>query len=116
MQRTLPKPQLDLDTYERDLERSIDAEAFQKLRLLPEGEQEKLRFAAEQMYGRSGSIVSQARSLLEVLLKERLSRELAEATAALRKAENEGNDDHIAIHMKSTELLTQRIAELHKKS
>jgi len=114
-QRSLPDAQLDVSAYERDLEASVGTEALQELEALSEQEREKLRFTAEQMYGRSPTLNSRARSLLEVLLKERLSRELSQATDALRKAEGEGDEDHVAIHMKSTELLTQKIAELHKK-
>lgn len=114
-QRTFPKPELDLNRYERDLRNSVGAETFQELETLPENVREKLRFIAEQMYKGGATFTAQVPSLLEVLLRERLSRELTEATTALRKAEGEGQEDQIAIHMKSTKLLTQKIAELHKK-
>ena len=115
-QKALEKPQLDLALYERELTEAVGPDVIRELEALPEAEVEKLRFLAEHMYGGSSALSAQARSLLEVLLKERLARELTDAAAALRRAEHEGKDKEVAIHTKSTKLLTQKIAEIHKKS
>ena len=113
-QRTLSKPELDLDAYERELEEAIGADALAHLRTLSEPEQEKLRFAAEQMYARSSALKSETRALLSVLLKERLSCELAEATAALKRAESRGDEEEAAVHISVCNVLTTKIARLHE--
>ena len=115
-QRTLEKPLLDLTAYEKNLEDAIGTRGLEELSKLPEGEKEKLRFAVVEMFGKSTNISLEAVSLLHVIKRERLANELAMTAQALRRAENEGNQAEIAIHMKSTKLLTEKIAELHKKS
>jgi hypothetical protein len=105
---------LDLTTYERELEEAIGAEAMRALRSLPATEQEKLRFGAERMYAGSPILEREAKTLLTLLLKERLARELAEATAALKRAESQGNEEETAVHMSVCNVLTKRIASLHE--
>ncbi len=113
-ERMLPKPALDLEEYERELLEAIGENAMEELRSLPEGEQETLRFGAERLYASSRALKVEAKTLLGVLLKERLSRELAEATAALKAAEKSGNDEEAAVHMSVCNVLTRRIARLHE--
>ncbi|MBI2610825.1 DNA primase [Candidatus Kaiserbacteria bacterium] len=113
-QKVLPKPSLDLDTYERELEEALGADTLERLRTLPEQEQERLRFLAEWMYGRSTALQAETRALLNVLLKERLSRQLMEATRALKEAENRGDEEETAVHMSVCNVLTRRIARLHE--
>ena len=114
-QRSLPKPELDIRAYERDLEEAVGKEALKKLKALSEAEQEKLRFAAERMYSRSASLPAEVASLISVLLKERLSQELREATLALKAAEERGDEKEAAVHMSVCNVLTTRIAELARK-
>ncbi|MDO8523602.1 MAG: hypothetical protein Q7R74_00055, partial [bacterium] len=114
-QKDFPKPQLDIKTYEEELKEAISAEALERLKTLPESEQEKLRFGAERLYSKSRGLKAEAKSLLEVLLKERLSHELAEAAAALKKAEERGDEKEAGVYMSVCNVLTTRIAELARK-
>ena len=114
-QKQLPKPQLDTEAYELELQESIGEDALKKLKALPESEQEKLRFGAERLYGKSGSLKAEAKSLIDVLLKERLSRELADAATALKKAEERGDEKEVGVYMSVCNMLTTRIAELARK-
>ncbi len=113
-QKALPKSELDLDAYERELEEALGKEAMDELKSLSATEQEKLRFGAERMYGGSSALKTETKTLLNVLLKERLSRELAEATAALKRAEHQGNEEEVAVYMSVCNVLTRRIARLHE--
>ena len=88
--------------------------ALKSLEALSESEQEVLRFTAERMYGKSAVLKAEARSLLDVLQKERLSRELKEETEALKRAEAEGNEEQAAVHMSVCKVLTTKIARLHE--
>lgn len=114
LQRALPKPELDLESYEHELVEAIGEDAMEKLKSLPAAEQEKLLFSAERMYSGSTALHAEAKSLVNVLLKERLSRELVEATTALKKAEHLGNEEEVAVHMSVCNVLTRRIARLHE--
>ncbi len=113
-QRSLSKPELDLEAYERDLEEAVGKEVFEHLAKLPKPEHEKLRFAAEEMYMRTRGLKNETQTLLNLLLKERLAHELVDATAALKRAENAGNEEEVAVHMSVCNVLTRRIARLHE--
>jgi len=114
-QKSIKTPAIDVAVFERNLANAIGKDVLEELAALPHERQEELRFAAEQLHADGPALALQAHTLLEVLHKERLAHELSLATNALRKAEQSGREDEIAIHMKSTKLLTQKIAELHKK-
>lgn len=114
LQRALLKSELDLESYERELGEAIGEDAMEKLKSLPAAEQEKLLFSAERMYGGSSALKAEAKMLVSVLLKERLSRELVEATTALKKAEHLGNEEEVAVHMSVCNVLTRQIARLHE--
>jgi len=114
-QKALPAAELDIEAYERELGESVGGDALKELEALPESEREKLRFGAERMYGRSKALKAEARALLDVLLKERLSRELSEAAAALKRAEERGDEKEAGVHMSVCNMLTTRIAELARK-
>ncbi|QQG37801.1 MAG: DNA primase [Candidatus Kaiserbacteria bacterium] len=114
-QRSLPKPEIDTGAYEKDLAEAAGKVAATVLERMDERERERLRFSAEGLYGRGQNVLDEASSLLRVILQERLSRELAEAAVALKKAEGEGDQGEIDILMQSTQLLTKKIADLHKK-
>jgi DNA primase len=113
-QRSLPKSTLDLPAYEKQLEEAIGPEDSAALRGLPEADLERLRFSAESLHGGSGNLEREADVLLSSLLRERLARELALASDALKRAEALGDEAQIDILMKSTQLLTDRIAKFHK--
>ena len=114
-QKALSKPQIDIEMYERELEESIGADALLQLKTLEGSEQERLRFGAERLYGKSGTLKAEAKSLLDVLLKDRLSRELAEAALALKRAEEKGDEMDVGVYMSVCNVLTTRIAELARK-
>lgn len=115
-QRTLPKPAFDLTLYEKHLREAIGERGLEELENLPESEKESLRFSVAEMNVKSANLSTETKSLLDIITRERLGRELAHTAQALRRAENEGNQEEIVIHMKSTKLLTEKIAEIHKKS
>lgn len=111
-QQSLPKHTFDIKVYERELREAVGADAFTALSMLSTTEKEPLRFHAEEQYGKSANVKRETQSLIKVLLKERLSGELAEATAALKKAETEEDEKEIARLMGVSKLLTTKIAEL----
>ena len=113
-QRSLPETQLDLDAFEKKLQESISDTLFYELKALSEEEKEEMRFAGERLYGKSSALKLEVEALLNVLLKERLSRELAEATAALKRSEAEGDEQGVAVHMSVCNVLTKRIARLYE--
>ncbi len=114
-QKNLSKPQLDIEAYERELGESIGADVLDQLKSLGESEQEKLKFIAERLYGKSGSLKSEAKSLINVLQKDRLSFELSEASLALKKAEERGDEKEIGVYMSVCNMLTTQIAKLTQK-
>ena len=111
-QRELPKPLLDIRALESALREALGKDAFSELETLGEDERERLRFSAERMYARNSSLDGESRALLTTLQKERLSRELQDATAALKSAEARGDEREAAVHMSVCNVLTTRIAEL----
>jgi DNA primase len=113
-QESLVKSKLNTKELEEELVESIGELALKALRSLPENEQEQLRFSAERLYGTERSPREDFRHLTTVLARERLSTELAEVTAALRKAEVEGKVDESERLLEQSKLLTGRIAKLLK--
>lgn len=113
-QESLSTSKLDIKELEEELLESIGELALKALRELPENEQEQLRFSAERLYGTERSPREDFRHLTTVLARERLSAELAEVTAALRKSEVEGRGDESERLLEQSKLLTGRIAKLLK--
>lgn len=111
-QESRAKPELDVASYAEELERAIGVDAFKILRSLPEGEQESLRFSAENLYGKSSGFRNEAKTLLDVLLRDRLLGELAVATSALKRAESEGDAMIVQEMMNQCKMLTSQIAKL----
>ncbi|MEK7069118.1 MAG: DNA primase [Patescibacteria group bacterium] len=114
-QKNLPNPQLDIEAYERELGESIGVNVLNQLKSLGENAQEKLKFIAERLYGKSVSLKSEADSLIKVLQKDRLSLELSEASLALKKAEEKGDEKEIGVYMSVCNVLTTKIAKLAQK-
>jgi hypothetical protein len=83
------------------------------LEKLPSGELESMRFSAEMLHGKSHTLTDEAEQLLTIMRKEQLAASLTLATAALKKAEAEGNEAEVARLMEENKLLTARIAKLH---
>ena len=117
-QESLPKPELDLKLFGAELEKTIGADAFAILRNLPKKELESLRFSAETVHGKSTGLRREAEVVLATLMRDKLSLELAEATAQLKRAEFAGNEREIekaiTVCKLLTTLLTTQIAKLSK--
>ena len=114
-QKTFDSPALDVKAYARELEEALGEDAMKRLEKLTEGEQEKLRFTAERLYGKSRALQVEAKALLDVIRKERLSEELREAAKALRAAEDRRDEKEMAVYMSVCNVLTTKIAELDRK-
>lgn len=112
-QKTLPKPAIDISDFEGKLKEAMGEESLTNLTKLPETEQESLRFAAERVHGKSRNVAREAETLLAIILKERLQGELSAASAALKKAESEGNEEEIERLAAVNKVLTTRIAKIH---
>ncbi|MCR4281368.1 MAG: DNA primase [Candidatus Kaiserbacteria bacterium] len=111
-QESCEKPELDVASYIKEFEEAIGTDAYKILRSLPESEQESLRFSAEGLYGKSAGFKREAKTLLDILLRDRLSDELANVTSALKTAEAEGNESLAEETMRLCKLLTTKIAQL----
>ncbi|RJQ35471.1 DNA primase [Candidatus Parcubacteria bacterium] len=112
-QEAQKKPEIDVEKYKQAFAEAVGKEEFDALRALPESEQEALRFSAERIYGKSSGFKQEVETLLQVIIREKLSEKLAAATTALKEAERAGNDGEAAVHMSVVKLLTARIAQLH---
>lgn len=112
-QKKMPKPQLDITAYSRELAAAIGEEAMKEFEALTEPQQEALRFSAERLYGVNRNVVGDARELLKVLHVERLRRELGEVSRAQDKAERGGDSAQLKELEKRSKLLTAEIARLH---
>jgi DNA primase len=117
-QESLSKPDLDLELFTAELKEAIGVDALSLLRDLPKRELESLRFSAETIHGKSPVLKREAEAILSALRRDKLSAELAEATAQLKRAEIIGNDAEIEKAMSVckllTTLLTTQIAQLPK--
>lgn len=112
-QRSVAKPTLDVEMFEKELHAAIGDELFALLDAMPEQERETLRFSAERLHG-DEPVALAAKSLLKVIISEQLARELAEASQALKQAESAGDEAAVERLMAHCALLTTRIAQLHK--
>jgi len=111
-QESCAKPDLDIASYIKEFEEAIGTDAYKILRSLSESEQEVLRFSAEGLYGKSSGFRREAKTLLDILLRDRLAGELANATSALKTAEAEGDEQLMEEMMGRCKLLTTQIAQL----
>ena len=111
-QESLPKPTLDVVAFARDLEKAVGGAVMQQLRALPANEQEQFRFSAERLYGESKALASESATLLKILMRDRLSKELTDATMELRQAEARGSEAEVEGLMKRCAQLTAEIAQL----
>ena len=115
-QESLPKPDLDLKWFAAELEKTIGTEAFSILRDMPKKELESLRFSAETVHGKSTGLQREAEALLSSLMRDKLSLELAEATAQLKRAEFSGNEAEIEKAITVCKLLTTLLTTQVAKS
>ncbi len=111
-QESRERPQLDITSYTKEFANAIGADAYKILRGLPENEKETLRFSAENLYGKSSGFERETKTLLAVLLRDRLAGELSLATSALKRAESEGDEKAMEEIVARCKLLTSQIAQL----
>jgi DNA primase len=90
-QESLETPHLDPKNLATELAEAAGEAALARLRETPPVELEALRFRAESLYTASERLAGDMTTLAAAILKDRLSRELAEATEALRGAEAAGD-------------------------
>lgn len=112
-QESLETPHLDTKKLAEELAEAAGEQMFARLRELPAGEAEGLRFHAETLYATSERLAGDMTALVVSILKDRLARELAEATNVLRSAEAAGDEESVADATAAVTLLTTRIAKLH---
>lgn len=112
-QESLAKPMLDVRQYEKELKEAIGEETLEIFRALPKHEQEGLRFAAESLHGKSGKLAKELKSLMHVILRERLEALRAQKTDELRRAEERGDEPQKAELTGAVDMLIKRIAQLH---
>jgi DNA primase len=111
-QESQKTPTIDTDAFAERLEAAIGPDDMKTLRAMPIDEKETLRFFAEQLHGKNGSLKRAAEALLSVLERERLQRELLANTEALRQAEAEGDDVTAKKLSEKSHELTKAIAKI----
>lgn len=107
------KPPLEADDFKKSLKDAIGADGMSLLEAMPKKRQETLLFEIERMYGGSGVAKKEAEALLQVLHKERLARELQEATAEFHRLEESGDEVGAKAAGERCKLLTAQIARIH---
>ena len=113
-QQALDKPSIELGQFSSELLDALGDETFNALETLSNSEKETLRFQAERMYSKATVLKREIDALILVILRDRLSAELTEATKALKEAEQAEDEEKAAVHMSVCKLLTARIAQLHE--
>lgn len=111
-QRSLEKPLIDLASFTKEFERAVGSDMFKELHLLAEAEHEALRFTSQRLYASSVSLERETNTLLQVILRERLAMELAEASSSLKMAEVRGDEAAVEEFMSRCKSLTEEIARL----
>ncbi len=114
-EKTREAPHWPLEEYARSIEHAIGSAPYKELEQLSESERESLRFEVERLYGPGLSTAADAKTLVRILLRERLSLELQEVTALLRRAEAVGDGVSSGDLMERSRILTGEIAKLHKE-
>ena len=87
-------------------------ETMSFLKKMPLDDKETLRFFAEQLHAKNGSLKRSTASLISVLQREQLQNALKSTTEAMREAEEGGNDKEVERLSEEARLLTGRIAKL----
>ena len=111
-QESLPKPAIDIKKYKTKLADALSEAAMKECEALSVIEKEALRFSAERMHGRIEALEREADAVLSGVLLERMRDELTHVTAAIKSAEETGNDKEVHRLMEAGKLLTARIADL----
>lgn len=114
-QESLKKPLIDTDVYAADLEEAIGKEEMRTLKQLPLSDKETLRFFAEKLHGQNVGLKRDAESLIAVLRRVRLQRELIENMDALKEAEAGGDDMTVKALGERARAITAEIAKMSKE-
>lgn len=113
-QSSQKKPDIDIERFKTEFAEAAGALVLAELEQMPEDKKERLRFQAEELYGKSGSVSVEARTLLKVLHQERLAEELSRVQKALQHAEATGDEVRAAELTAAAKLLTSHIAKIHQ--
>ncbi len=112
-QKSLARPAIEVDVYEKELKAVIGETTFEKLGELTKTELEALRFSAELLHGKSGGISKEAKALLDALISDDLRARLTEASTKLKSAEETGDEKEVTRWSEESKLLTARLAQFH---
>ncbi len=102
---------IDAAAFARELEDAVGAAPFKRLRSLPEEEHERLRFSAERLFAKA-RIKEESATLLHLVRRERLTKELDTLTIELKEAERAGDEQRVAALTAECALRTREIAGL----
>ncbi len=106
------KPDIDIDAYSGALEEAIGLEQMDMLRTLPVDEKERLRFLAQKMHGESTNLKRTVETVVPILKRDRLQKELDATTTALREAEEKGDERAVEKLVLQGKLLHDAIAKM----
>jgi DNA primase len=106
------KPALDLAKFTEELSEALGEKILEQLRALPEKDQEEMRFSVERMYAKSTRLDREVAPLLSAVLKDRLSKEFATATARMKEAERTGDDEAVEKLAEECRILAKQIAKI----
>lgn len=107
------KPDIVPSDFKKALSLAVGDVVMKELESLPKKRQETLLFSVERMYGASGVVRKEAEALLQVLHRDRLTKELQEATELLHRLEDKGSEEEIKGARERCKILTAQIARLH---
>lgn len=111
-QLSLKTPAFDTDWFEKELESAVGKETMDALRTMPLDDKETLRFFAEQLHMKNGTIKRTAEALLHVLRREHLQVALTGLTEAMREAEEKGDEEQVSRIAEEVRVLTGQIAKI----
>lgn len=114
-QESMKVPMIDTAQYEKDLEEAIGAEEMAALRRMPLSAKDTLIFFVEQLHGKNGNLKRDVKTLLNILCRERLQRDLMANTEAMKAAEDAGDEARIQELAEKSRILTAEIAKIAKE-
>lgn len=114
-QESMKVPAIDTEKYAKDLEEAIGTEDMSELRRMSLGDKDALIFFVEQLHGKNGNLKRDIQTLLNILCRERLQRDLAANTEAMKAAEGAGDEVLIEELAQKSRLLTTQIAKIAKE-
>lgn len=111
-QESMKKPDIDTETYARELEGAVGKEIMDEMRRLPIEDKETLRFFSEALQAKSSNLQRSANTLLSILRRDRLQLELQATTEAMRSAEEKGDEKEVERLSEEARTLTTVIAKM----